>query len=83
MSISEKEIITLPAGTKLKSARTGKIYITEESVDLDDETEFVLVKCTETGYEGNLNTGEILEFVEPIESVDKYTMVESVTAYGT
>jgi prophage DNA circulation protein len=88
MDISEKEAVTLPAGTELESATTGKVYITEESVDLDnvapdDETEFIRVKCTETGEAGNLNSGEVLEFVEPIESVDKYTTVESVTAYGT
>lgn len=83
MDIPEEEAVTLPAGTKLKSTRTGKIYVTEESVVLNDETEIIRVKCTETGEDGDLNTGEILEFVDPIESVDKFTTVESVTAYGT
>jgi hypothetical protein len=61
----------LPAGTQLKSALTGKLYITGEGVTLENETETIPVICAENGTAGNLQTGDFLSFVSPLGVVSR------------
>jgi uncharacterized phage protein gp47/JayE len=71
----------LIAGTQLKSDITGKLYITDESVLLDNETVTVDVICAENGTAGNLETGDVLSFVNPLGNVQKTASVSVVIEY--
>jgi hypothetical protein len=66
---------SLPAGTQLKSDITGKLYITEEGIPLEAETETVPIICAESGSAGNLEAGDTLAFVNPLGTVEKQAAV--------
>lgn len=67
----------LQAGTQLKSALTGKIYLTKASVLLSDGSVQVDVICTEGGSAGNLSAGDILSFVNNLGNVERDAAVVS------
>jgi hypothetical protein len=73
---------SLPAGTQLKSDITGKIYITEESIPLEDVTATVPIICAESGSAGNLETGDSLSFVNPLGTVEKQAVVLATVSYA-
>ena len=73
----------LVAGTQLKSDITGMLYITEESVTLENETEAIPVICAENGIGGNLETGDVLSFVNPLGIVERTAPVSEVIKYGS
>jgi len=73
---------TLISGTQLKSSITGCVYITEESIALEDVTVIVPVVCADIGPVGNLENNDTLDFVTPLGSVQRTALVESVIAYG-
>jgi uncharacterized phage protein gp47/JayE len=72
----------LAAGTQLKSDITGKLYITEEGIYLENETEIIPVVCAENGTSGNLDCGDTVSFVNPIGTVEKSAAITDVTAYA-
>jgi uncharacterized phage protein gp47/JayE len=72
----------LPAGTQLKSDISGKLYITEEGITLERETETVPVICAENGTAGNLETGDTLSFVSPLGFVQRAATVSEVISYA-
>lgn len=72
----------LDSGTQLKSSVTGKIYLTEETVELAGESVDVSVKCAAGGMAGNLDAGDTLDFVNPLGTVAKVATVKSVTKDG-
>jgi len=72
----------LIAGTQLKSEITGKLYITEETITLENETELVPVICADNGTAGNLETGDALSFVSPLGTVNRVAVVSDVLAYA-
>jgi uncharacterized phage protein gp47/JayE len=65
-------------GTQLKSDTTGKIYLIDETKTLENEMESAAVVCAESGTAGNLEPGEILNFVNPLGNVKKAAEVESI-----
>jgi len=69
----------LDSGEQLKSDITGKVYLTKETVTLQNETELIPVICAENGTAGNLELGETLNFVSPLGNVLKAATVDSVT----
>jgi hypothetical protein len=69
---------TLDAGTQLKSDITGKIYLTDVTKTLENETETVEIVCTESGTAGNLEPSESLYFVNPLGNVKKEAEIESI-----
>lgn len=73
----------LDSGTQLKSAVTGKLYLTTETIPLDDDFVTVGIKCTEGGTAGNLEVGDSVDFVHPLGVVAKSTTVEEVSENGT
>jgi uncharacterized phage protein gp47/JayE len=72
----------LVAGTQLKSDITGKLYITEESVTLEHPTEIIPVICADNGIAGNLEAGDILNFVSPLGIVQNAATVDEVISYA-
>jgi len=68
----------LDGGAQLKSNITGKIYITDETKTLENETELIAVTCAEAGTVGNIEPGETLDFVNPLGNVEKTATVETV-----
>ena len=72
----------LLAGTQLKSDMTEKLYITEESVALENEFETVPIICAETGVAGNLENGDVLNFVSPLGIVSKAATISEVVSYA-
>jgi hypothetical protein len=68
----------LPAGTLLKSDLSGKLYITDEGLTLGSESETIPITCTENGTAGNLEVGDILNFVSPLGFVKKEAVVSGV-----
>jgi uncharacterized phage protein gp47/JayE len=72
----------LPAGTQLKSDISGKLYITEEGITLERETETVPVICAENGTAGNLEKGDTLSFVSPLGIVQRAATVSEVVSYA-
>jgi uncharacterized phage protein gp47/JayE len=72
----------LPAGTQLKSDISGKLYITNEGLTLESETEIVSATCAETGTAGNLEAGDTLGFVTPLGTVQRTATVSEVTSYA-
>lgn len=73
----------LSSGTQLKSSITGKIYLVDETKTLEDETENITVICAEMGTAGNLEVGEVLNFVNPLGNVKKTAIVKKITATAT
>jgi hypothetical protein len=73
---------TLSAGTQLKSDISGKLYITNEGVALESETEIVPITCAENGTAGNLEAGDTLSFVSPLGTVQRTASVLDVTSYA-
>jgi hypothetical protein len=72
----------LPAGTQLKSDLSGKLYITEEGITLENETEKVPIICSENGGAGNLEVSDTLSFVSPLGTVQRQAVVSDVTSYA-
>jgi hypothetical protein len=68
----------LTAGTQLKSDITGKIYLTDETATFDFDTAVIPVSCSETGSAGNLEPGDVLNFVSPLGNVKKAATVQTV-----
>lgn len=73
---------SLIAGTQLKSEITGKLYITEEGVALEDDTATAAIICADIGTAGNLETGDTLSFVSPLGTVERTAVVAETTAYA-
>jgi uncharacterized phage protein gp47/JayE len=73
----------LPAGTQLKGDITGKVYITEKGITLENPVEIIPVICAETGEAGNLEAEDALTFVSPLGTVQRTAAVSEVTVYGT
>jgi uncharacterized phage protein gp47/JayE len=69
----------LITGTQLKSDITGKLYLVDDTKNLENETETVSVTCTETGKSGSLEAGDVLNFVSTLGNVRKEAEVLSVT----
>jgi uncharacterized phage protein gp47/JayE len=72
----------LIAGTQLKSDITGKLYITEDSVFLENPTEDVPIIAADTGTAGNLEVADTLSFVSPLGTVEKTVMISEVIEYA-
>jgi uncharacterized phage protein gp47/JayE len=72
----------LIAGTQLKSEITGKLYITDEGITLENATELVPVICAENGTGGNLEAGDALGFVSPLGTVQRAATVDEVISYA-
>lgn len=74
---------TLTAGTQLKNSANGLVYYVSESADLDEEETEVSVYCAESGTAGNLDAGDVLSFVSPLEMAETDTTVTETTTEGT
>jgi uncharacterized phage protein gp47/JayE len=74
---------TLLEGAQLKSELTGKLYITDSSKFLTNDTETITITCVETGSGGNIEVGDTLNFANPLGNVKKTVVVLSVTNDGT
>jgi len=73
----------LVAGTQFKSDITGMLYITENSITLENETESVQIICAESGIGGNLETGDVLSFVNPLGFAQRTVTASEVIKYGS
>jgi hypothetical protein len=73
---------TLSAGTQLKSDISGRLYVTDEGLTLENETETVPITCAENGTAGNLGAGDTLSFVTPLGTVQRTAAVLEVTSYA-
>jgi uncharacterized phage protein gp47/JayE len=73
---------SLVAGTQLKSDINAKLYITDESVLLDNNMISVPIICAENGTAGNLDRGDVLSFVAPLGTVQKIATVSGVANYA-
>ena len=74
---------SLNAGAQLKSELTGRIYITDNLTALESETVLIDVTCNDNGTAGNLEAGDILNFVSPLGNVKKAASVTETTSDGT
>ncbi len=72
----------LYSGTQLKSNITGKLYITTETRTLSSEKENVKVVCVDIGSAGNLETGDVLNFVNPYGFIKSEAVVSEVERVG-
>jgi len=72
----------LVAGTQLKSDITGKLYITEDGITLEHPTELIPVICADNGTAGNLEAGDIINFVSPLGIVQNAAIVDEVISYA-
>jgi hypothetical protein len=72
----------LVAGTQLKGDITGKLYLTEESVELNDETALLPLICSENGTGGNLDSGDTLSFVSPLGIVERNVTITKTEEYA-
>lgn len=74
---------TLPASSQLVFVPTGAVYMTTESVVLTSTTMSVNVVATAefSGEQGNLSTGSVLTFANPLSGVSRSALVidQSVT----
>jgi uncharacterized phage protein gp47/JayE len=70
-------------GTQLKSDLTGKIYLVDTTKTLENVNETVSITCNEAGTAGNLQTGDVLNFISPLGNVKKTTEVTTVLNDGT
>lgn len=71
----------ITAGTQLKSAITGKVYLVNESVTVllsEGESVLISVDCAENGTAGNLEAGDELKFVSPLGFIGDVATVETV-----
>jgi uncharacterized phage protein gp47/JayE len=73
---------SLVAGTQLKSDINAKLYITDESVPLDNNIILVPIICMENGMAGNLDIGDVLSFVAPLGTVQKIATVSGIINYA-
>lgn len=75
---------TLPAAVQLVYVPTGAVYITTESVVLDSPTVNVNVIATAefSGTQGNLGTGAVLSFANPLSGVARSASVVSQSVTG-
>ena len=73
----------LASGAQLRSAVTGRVYVTEGSAWLEGGAATAPVVCADIGPIGNLELGDALDFANPIGIAQRTALVESVTAYGT
>jgi hypothetical protein len=73
----------LVAGAQLKNDVNGKLYITEESVSLINETETVPVICAENGTAGELIVNDILSFANPLGNVSKTASVIEIVQHSS
>ena len=80
--ISTGQAGTLIAGTQLKAASTGKLYITEESVPITAPEAAVPIICAESGEAGNLEAGDVVSFTAPVGIAEKTATVGAVVEYG-
>jgi hypothetical protein len=74
---------TLRGGTQLKSELTGELYTTDTIKQLTNETELIQVTCTTIGTTGNLQAGDVLNFVNPLGNVKKAATVTTIINDGT
>lgn len=82
VNVVEKDTF-LNSGTQLKSSITGKIYLTEETVLLNEDYIEIPVKCASGGVVGNLDIDDAIDFVAQLSNVAKTATVVSVTNDGT
>lgn len=75
---------TLPAASQLTYLPTGAIYITNESIVLNDPVTQVVATATAgfTGTRGNLGPGAALSFVTPMSGVSRSASVASQSVTG-
>lgn len=85
----ENQVGSLRSGEQLTSNKNGVIYITKESVLLDAavvQAEIIAVNDAEgnggAGIIGNLEPGDIVSFVNPLQNVFRDTVVDSQTVTG-
>jgi hypothetical protein len=78
--ITEGEILI--AGTQLKSDITGKLYLTEESVKLENETVTVPVIAAEKGAASILDVSDTLNLVSPLGFMEKTLTVTEIIEYA-
>ena len=84
ISVTVKKLNTiLNPGTQLKSDLTGKIYITDEIKSLESENEIIEITCNVPGTAGNLQVGDVLNFISPLGSVEKKASVTAIIRDGT
>lgn len=74
---------SVAAGTQLKNDANGLIYCVETSTELDEDDKEVAVYCVESGTAGNLENGDILNFVNPVDFATKETEVVQTAVKGT
>jgi hypothetical protein len=72
----------LVAGTQLKSDISGKLYLTDESVELEEDAALVPLTCSENGAGGNLDSGDTLSFVSPLGVVERSVAIAETTEYA-
>jgi hypothetical protein len=72
----------LAAGTQLKGDITGKLYLTEESVELENDAAIIPLVCSENGTGGNLDSGDTLSFVSPLETIERNVTITEVVEYA-
>lgn len=75
--------VFLDAGTQLKSSVNGLLYLTTETARLTGDTAEVAVECAVGGTAGNLDDGDMLDFVNPLSCVAKSAEVSYVEKDGT
>lgn len=75
---------SLPAATQLTHVPSGAIYITNESVVLDNELTAVVVTATASfsGTAGNLSADSVLTFVSPLSGVSRTAIVTGQAVTG-
>ena len=69
-------------GAQLKSDKTGLVYVTSETVTTAGESASIPVYCSQAGAAGNLEMGDELKFVSPLNGVEQAAAVSSVTQAG-
>lgn len=81
---------SLLAGTQLTSNKNGVTYLLLSAVDLDAATVQGTIRAssdidgnTDTGAAGNLDPGDVVSFVNPIDNVERDAAVDSTSVIGT
>lgn len=72
----------LLAGTQFKSSINDVLYITDQEILLDTNPKDIQVTATVGGDIGNLEVNDIVQSVNPIGSIDKDAVVQSVDTTG-
>lgn len=73
------------SGTQLKSSLTGKLYLVNEAVIINEDSGdsvLISIDCTEAGTAGELSVGDELKFVSPLGFVGEKAYVTEITADG-